>query len=498
MSTLPPLLAHVPQSLLDGFDQSSAGMFLIDAAGRVVWINDAYRQFLPALGLGREDEFVGHPVVEVVPNTRMLDVLKSGQPVLMDLLINKAGAFMVSRFPIRDSASEVIGALGVVLIHDPQQHMQPLLQKLSALQHELDEAKAALRAQTHPSGSRQARHCLADFIGHSAQALAIKRDARRAARSSSPVLILGETGTGKENLAHAIHLASDRMDKPFVSLNVAAIPESLIESEMLGVAPGAYTGADKKGRMGKFMVAHQGTLFLDEVADMPLAMQSKLLRCLEDGEIEALGSNRIEKVDVRIIAATSRPLHEWVKSGRFRSDLFYRLHVLPLNVPPLRSRKEDIAALAEAWFDHATHRIPEAPLEMDPAALKVLMEHHWPGNVRELHNILEQAMLRAEGGIIGTELIRSLLPDASEETPAIALPAPPATPAPPPASTAAWPKGLSLRDQLAPFERQLIEQALFQCQGNRHAAARMLGISKVTLYQRMHQYGWMTLPEGSD
>jgi transcriptional regulator with PAS, ATPase and Fis domain len=279
----------------------------------------------------------------------MHHVLETGKPILIDLLTNRAGTFLVSRIPLRDAAGQVIGALGIVLFDHPETTLQPLIEKFSLLQRDLDDARRELATQRmRQPGLRQSKYTFASFIGMSAAAVEVKRHARRAAQSASPVLLLGETGTGKELLAHAIHAASARAAEPFISVNIAAVPDTLLEAEFFGFVAGAFTGADRKGRDGKFRLADRGTLFLDEIGDMPLALQSKLLRALQEGEIEPLGSNKIIPINVRVIAATSRDLTRLVREGGFREDLYYRLHVLPIRVPPLRERRGDIAALLEA------------------------------------------------------------------------------------------------------------------------------------------------------
>ena len=241
----------------------------------------------------------------------MAQVIDSGQPILVDLLTNQAGTFLVSRLPLRDEAGEVIGALGLVLLDHPETTMQPLITKFGRLQRELDAARQQLAAQRRP------KYTIASFIGASAAAMEVKRQARRVAQTDSTVLLLGETGTGKELLAHGIHAASARAGKPFVGVNIAAVPESLLEAEFFGVAPGAYTGAERKGRDGKFKAADGGTLLLDEIGDMPLALQAKLLRVLQEQEVEPLGSNQVQRIDVRVIAATSRDLPAMVAAGSF-------------------------------------------------------------------------------------------------------------------------------------------------------------------------------------
>jgi transcriptional regulator with PAS, ATPase and Fis domain len=327
------ILKLAARSMFDLFSSMSEGMMLVDRAGRVVWINESYRKFLPALGFAGPEEFVGCPVEEVVPNTLMRHVVETGKPILIDLLTNKAGTFVVSRIPLRDDAGEVIGALGMVLFDHPETTLQPLIAKFARLQRDLDDARRELAAR------RRTKYTFASFIGASPAAVEAKRQARRAAQHDAPVLLTGETGTGKELIAHAIHAASARADRPFIGVNLAAVPETLLEAEFFGVAPGAYTGADRRGRDGKFKLADGGTLFLDEVGDMPLALQAKLLRALQEQELEALGSNRVLKVDVRVITATSRDLKRLVAEGRFREDLYYRLNVLPIRLPALRERR---------------------------------------------------------------------------------------------------------------------------------------------------------------
>ena len=484
------ILALAARSLFDVFARASEGMLLVDRSGKVVWINDQYRRFLPALGFARESDFVGQPVDRVVQNTLMHQVLRTGRAILVDLLTNRAGTFVVSRFPLRDEAGEVIGALGVVLFDQPQSTLQPLMNQFALMQRELDEARDALALQRQTgSGRRQAKHSFASFLGTSAAATEVKRQARRAAQTHSPVLLLGETGTGKELLAHAIHAASPRARGPLVSVNIAAIPETLLEAEFFGVAPGAYTGADRKGRDGKFKLADGGTLFLDEIGDMPLGLQAKLLRALQEGEIEPLGSNRLVPFDVRIIAATSRDLASQVRDGRFREDLYYRLSVLPVKVPPLRERAQDIPALVEVLSDEITLRNALAHAEFDPAAMDLLMGQAWPGNVRELRNMVEQLLLRSEGARIRPEDVHGVLREAG-----LHRPAPPFSQLGledrPAALVAGEPGGVRQADLLARplsaqvlmLERQAVQAALQQCRGNKVAAARLLGISRAKLY----------------
>jgi transcriptional regulator with PAS, ATPase and Fis domain len=483
--------ALAARSMFHLFSSMSQGMFLVDRSGRIVWVNEGYRRFLPALGFSSIDEFMGHMVEDVIPNTQMRRVLETGEPILIDLLTNKAGTFVVSRIPLREDkqgvAGEVIGAIGIVLFDQPETTLQPLISKFALLQRDLDDARRELASQRAnplyqhaPDGQRRSKYTFASFIGSSPAAVEVKRHARRAAQSASPVLLLGETGTGKELLAHAIHASSARAKGQFVSVNIAAVPDTLLEAEFFGFAPGAFTGADRRGREGKFKLADGGSLFLDEIGDMPLGLQAKLLRALQEGEIEPLGSNKLVPFDARVIAATSRDLPELVRRGQFREDLYYRLNVLPLRVPPLRDRRADIPALVEALGEDMALRSGEAPPELTPDALALLAGQHWRGNIRELRNVLEQVTMRSDSQRIDAAQLKRILREAGLEQ--IELPATLQS-----AHDADEEAALlrPLAQQVAELERRAIAAALASNGGNKLATARLLGISRATLYERM-------------
>ncbi len=491
------ILKLAAQSLFKLFAGASEGMMLVDRQARVVWINDQYKRYLPALGFKREEDFVGHPVAQVVQNTQMHQVLESGKPILIDLLTNRAGTFVVSRIPLRDADGAVIGALGIVLFDRAKSTSQPLVEKFSLLQRDLDEAHKELATQRlRHAGQRQSKYTFASYIGMGSAALEVKRHARRAAQSSSSVLLLGETGTGKELLAHAIHAASDRAAGPFISINISAIPDALLEAEFFGVAPGAYTGATRSGRDGKFKLADGGTLFLDEIGDMPVAMQSKLLRALQEGEIEPLGSNTLVPFNARVIAATSRDLSALRREGRFREDLYYRLNVLPIRVPALRERREDIAALVEALGEDIALRNGTPPPELTSTALSLLKVQPWNGNIRELRNILEQAAMRSDAPIIDVATLEAVLRDC--EIPPVDVPDSPLSAARPVMTSYAHSSSAAvlaqpLGDQVLSLERRAIELALVSHRGNKSATAKALGISRATLYNRLTAYDSKTV-----
>ncbi len=491
------ILELASRSMFHLFSSISQGMFLVDISGRIVWLNEGYQRFLPALGFSKVDEFLGHMVEDVIPNTQMRRVLETGEPILVDLLTNKAGTFVVSRLPLRDESQVIIGAIGIVLFDHPETTLQPLISKFALLQRDLDDARRELASQRNnplynalysgANGQRRAKHSFASFIGTSPAAIEIKRQARRAAQSNSPVLLLGETGTGKELLAHAIHAASSRAAGPLISINIAAVPDTLLEAEFFGVAPGAYTGAQAKGREGKFKLAHGGTLFLDEIGDMPLALQAKLLRALQEGEIEPLGSNTVVAFDARLIAATSRDLAALVRSEQFREDLYYRLNVLPLRVPPLRERAGDIAALVELLTDDMAQHGGAGQIELTPDAMALLAAQHWRGNIRELRNVLEQAALRSDSLSVNAAQMEMLLRDSGMAT--IAVPV--AQGAGSGANRSPGESGAStdllrpLNEQVADLERRAMAAAMAATSGNKLAASRLLGISRATLYQRL-------------
>ena len=483
------ILELAARSMFDLFANASEGMMLVDRQARVVWVNDQYKRFLPALGFERVEDFVGHPVASVVQNTQMHHVLETGKPILIDLLTNRAGTFVVSRVPLRDNLGEVIGVLGIVLFDHAETSLQPLVGKFALLQRDLDDARRELASQRNSqrisqrNGQRQSRYTFASFVGASPAAVEVKRQARRAAQTSSPVLLLGETGTGKELLAHAIHASSGRANGPFISLNIAAVPDTLLEAEFFGVAPGAYTGADRKGRDGKFKLADGGTLFLDEIGDMPLALQAKLLRALQEGEIEPLGSNKLIPFDARVIAATSRDLGQLVRDGSFREDLFYRLNVLPIRVPPLRERREDIPALVELLGEDMALRSDAQPPELSADALKLLSAQVWRGNIRELRNVLEQAAMRSDSNQILPSHVEAVLHESGiAQVPPVA-----------PSNTLATSPQFGnsslrpLADQVAELECQAIAAAMRVTKDNKVAAAKMLGISRAMLYDRLQK-----------
>ncbi len=307
----------------------------------------------------------------------------------------------------------------------------------------------------------------------------------RVAPTDCSILIQGETGTGKELVARAIHAASGRGGGAYVAVNCAAIPEQLIESELFGHAKGAYTGADK-ARVGRFTQAHEGTLFLDEVGELPLAVQAKLLRALQEREIIPLGDTKAIPVDARVVAATHRDLEEMVDRRAFREDLLYRLDVIRVELPPLRARKEDIPLLVEAFVADVSRRRGASIEGIDVHAMQALMAYHWPGNVRQLQNAVERMVLMRGHGTIGLadlpEKIRGSRQE--EEASSLGLASPPLPEV-----------GIDLRDAVERYENALIRQALERTGGNKNRAAALLKLNRTTLVEKLKKRGWLAATE---
>ncbi|WP_043694556.1 sigma-54 dependent transcriptional regulator [Luteibacter sp. 9133] len=329
-------------------------------------------------------------------------------------------------------------------------------------------ARAMAAGPVEPAGASVADD--GDMLGRSQAMHQVHKRIGLAAASDIPVLITGETGTGKEMVARALHRAGARAERPFVAVNCAAIPPDLLESELFGHRKGAFSGATAD-RKGYFREADGGTLLLDEIGDMPLAMQAKLLRVLQENEVTPLGSSQPVPIDVRVIAATHRHIDERVTAGEFRMDLYYRLNVLPIELLPLRERVEDIAVLATAFLDAGQSR----PKRLSTAAVARLERHRWPGNVRELRNVMERCRVLVPGPVVDAADLDGMLADG-------ALPAAEG-------GSGEGGEGESLPVALARLERAMIVQALAAAQGNRAEAARRLGIRRQLLYRKLLDYG---------
>ena len=351
--------------------------------------------------------------------------------------------------------------------------------------------KALLRAQQQ-EGARPLVKESSAFVGGSTAMAEVQAMLTRAASGTATVLLRGESGTGKELAAKAVHDASPRRGGPFVKLHCAALPDTLLESELFGYEKGAFTGAATR-KPGRVELANGGTLFLDEIGDITPQVQVKLLRLLQEREFERLGGTQTLKVDVRFVAATHRPLEEMVKKGEFREDLFYRLNVVPVWLPPLRARPEDIEPLVRHFLDVHAKANGRPPFTLTPDGLEALRAQPWPGNVRQLQNFIERLVVLSDSLILTGEEVRrevarqpGIVPMAPAPTPASPFPNAPAMPAP---GGGTGSEGRTLESQRKEMERQAMVDALKRAGDNRTLAARLLGISRRTLYNKLEEHG---------
>lgn len=315
------------------------------------------------------------------------------------------------------------------------------------------------------------RNPFASIKGHHKRLVEVINVARKVASTNAAVLLRGESGTGKELVAKAIHESSPRSERVFNVINCAAIPRSLFESEMFGYEGGAFTGADKRGKMGIFELSDNGTLFLDEIGELPPEMQVKLLRVLQDGAFFRVGGSQSVKVDVRIIAATNRKLEEMITKGEFREDLYYRLNVVSLEVPPLRERREDIPELVYLFLQEFSQLYNKQISKMEPGVMATFLSYSWPGNIRQLKNVIERMVILSDGDTVPESAIPDSLRTVSQQDQIGTT--------------------IGLASVTEQTERELIIRTLKQVNGNRSEAARMLGIPRSTLYYKMHQLGIM-------
>jgi two-component system, NtrC family, response regulator AtoC len=389
----------------------------------------------------------------------------------VDVLIEAINLGQVYRYITKPwDAKEVRGVLQYAI---ERYHLQRENRRLMA---QLSEYTGYLNQQLHGEFD------FGNIMGDSAALREVLSKVEQVAPTASTVLLRGETGTGKELVAHAIHINSPREEKPFVRVNCAALAPGILESELFGHEKGSFTGALAR-RPGRFEVADGGTLFLDEVGDLPMEVQIKLLRTLQEREFERVGGHETIKVDVRLISATNRNLEKMIEDGEFREDLYYRLNVFPINLPPLRDRLEDLPVLTTHFVSKFARQMGVQPQTPTSEAVAKLREYNWPGNVRELENIVERAMILARGAPLAASHLdfgRRAVPTATGTGP-IAVP--------PPAPAAPADDGKSLAERLLDSERKEIVAAVEKSRGNIASAARILGINRSTLYYRLRKHG---------
>ncbi|KYH28852.1 sigma 54-interacting transcriptional regulator [Clostridium colicanis] len=357
----------------------------VDENRKISYINPAYEKYF---NIDNED-IVGKDLIEVSPKGFRMKSFNSKKKI-ENVVHQKGDISLISTIQpifIEDSFK------GVISISKPANEIKDLVKKLDNFEEELNYYKQELQRHTKLNSSFKS------IIGSSGTLRECLIIADKASKSSSTVLIRGESGTGKELIANAIHNSSDRKNKPFIRVNCAAIPENLLESELFGYEKGAFTGATKS-KPGKFALAHEGSIFLDEIGDLSPSMQVKLLRVIQEKEFESIGGLKTQKVDVRIIAATNKNLEEMMKSGEFREDLYYRLNVISIHLPPLRERKEDINLLLEHFIEKISNKLNKKISGISPDVMPYLQNYDWPGNIRELENVVERAINMCDGDFI--------------------------------------------------------------------------------------------------
>ena len=439
--------------LTDPFD----AMTVVDKDARVVHISPIHEAFF---GL-KPGEGNGQPVERIIDNTRLHHVVASGKAEVGAIQRMRGSERVVSRIPIKRDG-KILGAIGRVMFKGPQQ-LEALSRRIKDLEGELEFYKReteTLRARDYG---------LEAITGRSPAVQRLRAQIAKVAALEIPVLIRGESGTGKELVAHALHLLSPRRDRSMINVNAAALPPNLVESELFGYEPGAFTGADKKGRKGKFEQAEGGTIFLDEIGDMPLDVQAKLLRVLQDRIVERLGGDRARTVDFRLVSATNQDLQSMVECGDFRLDLFYRISPIIIELPSLRERLDDIPLLVAKFLQDFAYRHARPVPGISPEALAELAERPWPGNIRQLQHEIERALVFSDGVMIGVEDL-SEVPRRAQNASS-------------PAVQANRPR--ELKHVISEVQNEQIREAIAACGGNKKKAAANLGISRSFLYKRL-------------
>ena len=429
-------------------------IIFVDVEGKIVELSYAYAKFL---GVNRED-VIGKPVTDVIENTRLPNVIETRVAEIAQAHKIKGKNMIANRIPIIRNG-KVEGAFGRVLFKNVEE-LDELYKQIGDMTQELNFYERSF------AKSNSSKYGADDIVGNSPAMGELKKTIKHIADSKSNVLILGESGTGKELVAHAIHSEYHGEDKPFVCVNCAAIPSELLESELFGYEEGSFTGAKKGGKIGMFQASDGGTLFLDEIGEMPLQMQAKLLRVLQDKKVKKVGSNEAKPVNVRIIAATNRDLEAMVREGTFRDDLYFRLNVISVNIPPLRERVEDLPMLVEVLIDKVSGNPYMDARGISPEAMEYIKKYPWPGNVRELENVIEHAAnFVGSDGIIHVNNLPKVITGLEKSS-----------------------EIKTLKQIVDEIERQTIVNALHNNNGSRVKAAKALGISRTSLYEKMEKH----------
>lgn len=453
---------------IDDFIQSELtsnhfeGILAINSKGIIRFCNNF---FLKVIGLD-EDEVIGKEIKSVIPGCRLYSTIEQNCSTWGEILKINNKEMVIARYPIKFN-NQIQGAVLKTIFPD-----MSIAKEVAA---KLSNSYCLVNQYTN-------LHTCMDIIGESEPMLLAKKLARRAGRSTSNLIITGESGTGKSIMAEAIHNRSVRRDASFVKINCAAIPENLLESELFGYEEGAFTGANKRGKIGKFELANGGTLFLDEIGDMPLYMQGKVLQAIQDKRIERIGGTRSIELDIRIISATNRDLESMIAENNFREDLYYRLKVLEVRMPSLREMPEDIPRYVTGLLVSINKRVGTDAIDLTEETIRILQEFSWPGNVRQLENFLEQAVNYSDEAIIDiTKLPIKLEEDYSKSSKDYNF-------QPFAESKTDKSDGLNIKDlnnKIFKTERDSIIEAINRCNGNKSKAAQVLNIHRSVLYKKI-------------
>ena len=422
------------------------GIIAVDKDNRIRTFNPAAEQLLGF----KSEECIGQPVHLALPESRLSAILSGNQTYTNEVIQIKGNNFVLNSAPMSDDGKHS----GTLITFQAEQVITTAENRL----------RDRLRANGH-----LARYHFSDILGESAAIRTAIRQSQRFAQVSSNILLMGETGTGKELFAQSIHNESDRAAGPFVAVNCAALPESLMESELFGYEGGAFTGASKAGKAGLFEAAHDGTIFLDEISEIPLSLQSRLLRVIQEREVRRVGANRLISVNVRIICATNRDLLEMIKQGRFREDLYYRLKVLSVQLPPMRSRNGDIALLMQHYLTYYARIFGKGQVTLSTEAVNHIAAYSWPGNIREIRNISEQLAVLCESDTITAAEVDAVLPNRQATDHQTDLYG-------------------SDDPSLNSLQMRQIAEVLSRT-SSRKEASEILGISKSTLWRKCKEYG---------
>lgn len=445
---------------IDLYIEHVPGLVAIDTDGIVVFVNEQCCQYFKK----PKNEILGKHILQTFPESKMIDALNIDEPEI---------AFYRSHLGIGISIQVPLFKDNVkcgLLEFDVIQKSRFLYEFSDAYSRFLDEELKSAKAQVNTIG--EGKYSIDNIAGSSLKTLALKEEIIMAAKSNSIVLITGETGTGKELVAHAIHNLSSRRKNKIIKVNSSALPENLVESELFGYEKGSFTGASKEGKKGKFELADKGTLFIDEINQMPLKAQPKILRALQEKEVDHIGGDTAIPIDVRVIAASNENLKDMVNEGRFRKDLYYRLNVIEIKLPPLRERKEDIEEIAEDVIKELNMSMGLSVLGIEDSALELLKKYEWPGNIRELHNVIERAMNNIDSDYLTVSNFNFF----NEEDSYFDLRLPK--------------QGASLLDEVRDkAEKDLIIAALHKYNNNKTRTAEYLDIARPVLYKKMKRLG---------